>query len=257
MSKSEILTVLPKTNYEEPAPDVNKDAFFKVLKSRRSVRNFDQTPIPSDIMNECLDAAMLAPNSSNLQSWEFHWVRNPDKKAQLVHACLSQPTAKTAAELVVFIARTATWPEMRKRMLADFDKRDNVPKSAKTYYEKLIPIVMTQGPFGVLGPLKKILFFCRGLVTPTPRNPTSLADLKLWATKSAALACENYMLAIRACGFDTCAMEGFDAVRIAKLLKLPGDASVVMVISAGKRGPGGIYAPQHRFERSLFVKEHN
>lgn len=245
-----------ENSYDEAAPVIDAEEFFKVVNSRRSVRKFDGTLIPETVMRRCLEAACNAPNSSNLQAWEFHWVRSAEKKQRLVEACLSQPTALSAAELVVFVARTGTWREMRQRMLAELGKLSNVPKSALSYYGKLIPLVMNQGPLGLVGVAKKAVLFARGLNQPTPREPTSEGDLKVWAVKSCALACENYMLAMRASGFDTCAMEGFDSTRVKKLLELPSDATVTMVISAGKRAKGGIYGPRIRFDSSLFVKEH-
>jgi nitroreductase len=77
----------------------------------------------------------------------------------------------------------------------------------------------------------------------------------LWAQKSTALACENYMLAMTAHGFDTCPMEGMDSVRIKRLLNLPRAAEICMVISAGKRADTGVYGPRVRFDSARFVKE--
>lgn len=56
-------------------------------------------------------------------------------------------------------------------------------------------------------------------------------------------------------GFDSCPMEGYDSKRIKKILGLPRDAVVVMVIAAGKRARGGIYGERLRFDRTLFVKK--
>ena len=64
------------------------------------------------------------------------------------------------------------------------------------------------------------------------------------------------MLAMRAHGFDTCPMEGFDSYRVKRLLGLPLSAGVTMVISAGKRAEGGIYGPRFRFDQDLIVKTH-
>ena len=60
-------------------------------------------------MKACLELALLAPNSSNLQPWEFYWVRSPEKKQNLVSYCLGQPAAATAQELVVAVARPDYW----------------------------------------------------------------------------------------------------------------------------------------------------
>jgi nitroreductase len=259
MAINDILKTVPDAKSfgaVQPLPTIDAEEVFKAIESRRSVRVFTEEQIPESVMRRCLKAATLAPNSSNMQPWEMHWVRSADKKSQLIEACLGQPTAKNAAELVVFVARTRTWPQMRKRMLAHFSTQTNVPQSALDYYQKLIPLALEQGPLGLIGLGKKIVLFLRGLTKPTPRGPTSQNEMLIWANKTVALACENYMIAMRASGFDTCPMEGFDAVRVAKLLNLPSDASVVMVISAGKRAPNGVYGPQIRFEDSLFIKEH-
>ena len=80
--------------------------------------------------------------------------------------------------------------------------------------------------------------------------------MKVWGHKSTALACAQFMLGMRAHGFDTCPMEGFDVVRVKKLLGLPRGADVTMVISAGKRAEGGIYGDRFRFDQSLIVKKH-
>ena len=86
-------------DYSEHAIPVNYDEFEKVVRSRRSVRVYTDEPIPESVMRQCISLALLAPNSSNLQPWEFHWVRTPEKKAELVRLCLGQPAAATAPEL--------------------------------------------------------------------------------------------------------------------------------------------------------------
>jgi len=236
-------------------PPVSWDEFRKVVETRRSVRVFDKTAIPEADMRAVLDAALLAPNSSNLQPWEFYWVRSPKPKAALVEACLSQPAARTAAELIVCVARVDRWPEMRKRMLDAFAAQKNVPASAVDYYKKLVPMVYTVGPLGLLARLRGLAMWVIGWRRAIPREPASAAELTTWAVKSTALACENLMLALRAKGWDSCPMEGVDSSRAKKLLGLPRSAAIVMVVAAGRRSSKGVYGPRIRFDRSLFVKE--
>jgi len=50
--------------------------FFEAVNKRRSVRKFTNTEVPEDVMRKCLKASLQAPNSSNLQPWEFYWIRN-------------------------------------------------------------------------------------------------------------------------------------------------------------------------------------
>lgn len=56
-------------------------------------------------------------------------------------------------------------------------------------------------------------------------------------------------------GFDTCMMEGYDEQRVSKLLKLPNGAFPIMVIGAGERADDGVFFPQIRFDRKLFIHE--
>lgn len=258
MDKQEdsIFGKIPETNYTEETELVDPGAFRAVVEARRSVRVFTKEPIPEAVVNDCIDLALLAPNSSNLQPWEFYWARSPEKKAEVAEACFSQPAARTAQELIVCVARIDTWKRHRDQMLEAFRKEGNqVPRSAVQYYEKLVPMAYSMGPLGILGPIKKLAFWLKGLSSPMVREPTSIADLKLWASKSTALACENLMLAFRAHGYDTCPMEGMDSSRIKQIVGVPSSASVVMVIGAGKRSKNGVYGPRVRFDRSQFVKE--
>ncbi|APJ05009.1 nitroreductase family protein [Silvanigrella aquatica] len=235
---------------------MSPEEFKKLVHSRRSVRIFSAKPVPENVVNECLNLALLAPNSSNLQPWEFHWVRSNEKKEQLIKACLSQPAASTAAELIVCVARTATWRKNAKKMLEILESQsDKVPKTAIDYYRKIVPFAYTQGYFNIFGWIKRILVFLIGFKTPVPRNPVSRNDMVTWASKTCALAAENLMLAIHAHGFDTCPMEGFDARRIHKILNLPSDSHTVMVVAVGEKAPEGVYGPRIRFERELFIKE--
>ena len=61
--------------------------FDDIIQFRRSNRKFDpDQPVPKEIVQKALEHAALAPNSSNMQLWEFHWVKDEIKKKQLVHA---------------------------------------------------------------------------------------------------------------------------------------------------------------------------
>lgn len=235
-------------------PDINVEEFRKVVKSRRSVRRFLPDPIPEAILDECLDLAMLAPNSSNLQPWEFYVVKSDEKRKQMVAACLGQNAAKTAPVLIAIVARTRSWKENAKRNLEQWPDK-TIPKVVRNYYSRLAPFHYSQGPFSLFGYMKKALGLFLGLKRAVPRGPYSNAEMAVWAAKSTALAAENLMLALRAHGYDSCPMEGFDACRVNKIIHTPRDGFVIMVLAVGKRATDGIYNTQFRFDRSLFVHE--
>jgi nitroreductase len=251
-----ILNEAPAFNYHEKAPKINADEFQKVVDSRRSVRLFEDEPVPEDVIKVCLENALLAPNSSNLQPWEIYRIKNKTTRNMINSACLDQTAAVTAAELFIFVARTGTWRDHADEMLALFNKGgSDVPKAAKKYYGQIVPFVYSQGVFNVFGCFKRILYSVKGFSSAIIREPVNMHHMRTWAVKSTALACENFMLSMRAYGFDSCPMEGYDSSRIKKILKLPKDAVVVMAVGTGRRKQGGIWGKRIRFESSRFLNE--
>jgi nitroreductase len=117
-------------------------------------------------------------------------------------------------------------------------------KMATAYYSKLMPTIYTDF-LGIFGVIKYIVFQIIGLFKPVYRQ-TRLSDMRIVAHKSAGLAAENFMVSMAAIGYDTCPMEGSDTLRVKRILKLPNNAEINMVISCGKRDVKGIYGPRFR-----------
>lgn len=229
--------------------------FFDVINTRRSVRRFTTSVVPDDVIRKALDAATKAPNSSNLQAWEFYWVKSPHNKAKLIEACLFQGTARSANHLIVAVARIDTWRRNRDILIQQLQEKEPLSEQLKSYYFKIIPALYIQDPFGLLGLARKLLFTCVGIFKPSLRRPTSKRDLFEVVTKSTALGCENFMLAIAAQGYGSCPMEGFDEARVKKILGLNSKAQVVMVIGVGDIDPAGIFGPQYRIDSKLVIHE--
>lgn len=240
----------------EPPKPVSPAEFEKVVRNRRSVRIYDGTPIPEVVTRKCLELALLAPNSSNLQCWEFYWVRSPEKKKKLAKLCFGQNAATTAAELIVCVGRIDKIFPHARQMTEYFESSGRpVPKVVRDYYTKLVPFAYGTGPLSIFAPLKWLAFNVMGLFRVMPREPLGKDDLRLWAAKSSALACQNLMLAFSAHGFDTCPMEGFDSKRVKSLLGLPRSSVITMVVSAGKRDAKGVYGERIRFPDAQFLHE--
>jgi nitroreductase len=86
-------------------------------------------------------------------------------------------------------------------------------------------------------------------------NLLSLADLRVMTHKSTALAASAFMLALKAEGFDSCPMEGFDPWRARKLLKLPRGAEVCMFLAVGRRAENGLWWDRILVPREWVVRE--
>ncbi|OOG78667.1 nitroreductase family protein [Algoriphagus sp. A40] len=239
---------------------VQELGFFEAVRERRSVRIFDSIELfDHEVVKKCLEAAILSPNSSNLQLYNF--IRIPETsllKDSLSKLCMGQKAATTARELVVVVTRRDLW---KSRAEANYGyikrtyegKNDKKLRQALSYYGNLIPKLFSRYPGWSL--LKKIIAWWVGIYRPMVRE-VGETEVRISVHKSAALASMTFMLGMKAAGYDTCPMEGFDSNRVKKLLDLPQSSEIAMIIGCGKGIPEGIYGERFRlpYQELVFTK---
>ena len=86
----------------------------EAIKYRRSIRIFKDINLDTKKVKNCIINASLAPNSSNLQLWEFIHISDKNLIQKLSPACMNQNAAKTANQLVVFVTRKDLWKSRAK-----------------------------------------------------------------------------------------------------------------------------------------------
>ena len=228
----------------------------EVLQYRRSVRVYDKTkPIDTKRVKHCLELATLAPNSSDMQMWEFYHITQPELLAKISRACLDQKSTATASEVVVFIVRRDVYRK-RARFVLDFERGNierNSPKERQAkrikdrelYYGIVMPFFYARF-FGILGLFRKLLANVISIFRPMMLE-VSENDVRVVAHKSCALAAQTFMIAMANEGYDTCPLEGLDTRRLKRILKLPYGAEINMVIPCGIRdGNKGIWGERCR-----------
>jgi len=52
--------------------------FAELLEKRRSVRNFEDKPVPLELIKEIINDAIKAPNAGNMQLWRFIVINNKE-----------------------------------------------------------------------------------------------------------------------------------------------------------------------------------
>ena len=223
----------------------------EAIQNRRSVRIFKENKIDSSKVKKCIYNATLAPNSSNLQLWEFVHVNDPLYLKKLSKACMNQSAAKTASQIVVVVTRKDLWKKRSKENIeflnTQYEKNlitEKRHKHALKYYKKLIPILYFD-ILGLLGFIKYLIFQFIGLFVPVVRQ-TTRADLRIVVHKTAGLAAQNFMNSMSAIGYDTCPMEGSDTLMVKKILNIPRGAEINMVIGCGERLEKGVFGPRFR-----------
>ncbi|MFV8328301.1 nitroreductase family protein [Flavobacterium sp. ZS1P14] len=233
----------------------------EAIQYRRSVRAFKNQPIDAQKVKECIQLATLAATSSNLQLWEFYHIVAPEIMQKVTAASFGQNAAKTAQQMVIVVARKDLW---RKRVQSNInhlkslygDKHESAyskrEKFALNYYQKIIPMLYADF-LGIFGTLKSIAFQIIGIFKPIYREARQ-SDMRIVAHKSAGLAAQNFMISMAAINYDTCPMEGFDSLRIKKILHLPAAAEINMIIGCGLREEQGVYGERFRipFEEVYF-----
>ena len=226
-------------------------SFEEIIQHRRSNRKFDaNVEVPDDVIVRSLERSILSPNSSNMQLWEFQWIKDPALKESFTALCLDQNAARTSKQLVVFVTRKDLW---KQRAAWNYHKikegingePNTAQKRGLDYYGKLMPLAYRSDIFGITTLIRRALCFFMGLRKPFMRFGGK-ADQRVTVHKSCALAAQTFMLSIAAEGFESCPMEGFDAVRVKRALQLPAGAEINMIIAVGKGTEAGVWGPRFR-----------
>ena len=228
--------------------------FQEIVRYRRSVRIFKDEPLDAAKVKNCLELAVLSPNSSNMQLWEFYHVVKPEILKKLSLACFNQSAAGTAQQMVVFVTRQDLFMKRSKKMLelesqnvlknSPTERQSKRVKRWELCYGKVMPFLYARF-FGLLGLLRKILVIIIGLFRPIFYQ-VSENDQRVVVHKTCGLAAQTFMLAMADAGCDTCPMEGFDSKMVKKILNLAWGAEINMIVSCGIRDNGGVWGDRMR-----------
>jgi nitroreductase len=240
---------------------MSNNYFDEIIEKRRSNRRFDpNVEVPNEVIQKSLERAILSPNSSNMQLWEFYWIQSPAEKEKYKEFCLDQSAAKTAKQLVVFVTRADLWKKRAKwnldRVKEGIQGEPNkLQKRGLDYYGKLMPLAYRSDIFGFWAFVRRCISFFGGITKPFYRMGGK-ADQRVTVHKSCGLAAQTFMLSIAAEGFESCPMEGFDSKLVKKALNLPSGAEINMIVAVGKGTPEGTWGPRNRvpYDEVVFIK---
>ena len=226
----------------------------EIIHYRRSVRHYKNVPIDTEKVKHCIELATLAPNSSNMQLWEFYHITNPEILQKLAVACLDQESATTARHMVVFVTRQDLNRKRAKKIMAletqnvqknsPPQKQEKRIKKWQLYYGMVMPVLYAR-LLGIAGLIRTMVVNIVG-VFRTIIYQVSESDVRVVVHKTCALAAQTFMLAMANEQYDTCPMEGFDSRRVKRILKLPYGAEINMIVSCGIREERGVWGDRMR-----------
>ena len=69
---------------QSPADQIQRaESFFRVLSSRRTVREYSDREVPLQLIEKALATAGTAPSGANMQPWRFVVIRDPEVKKKI------------------------------------------------------------------------------------------------------------------------------------------------------------------------------
>lgn len=174
---------------------------LETIAARRSVKHYDPAfQMPEADVQKLLEAAILSPTSFNIQHWRIVRVSNPAKRAEIKAAAWGQAQVTDASLLLVLTADVQAWAKNPERYWV------NAPEAAQ---EMIVPAIHN---------------FYNG------REQVQRDE----AMRSVGIMAQTLMLAAKDMGYESSPMIGFDPDAVGKLINLPADHVIGMMLAIGR-----------------------
>lgn len=174
----------------------------EAIISRRSVKHFDpQHEMTEAEIQELMEHAVLSPTAFNIQHWRFIQVKDKEKRQQIEDVSWGQKQVTEASMLLVLCADLNAWEKEPERYWRDApaEVQDFILPAIENYY--------------------------------TNHHQAQRDECH----RSASIAAMNIMLMAKGMGYDSCPMDGFDFDQVARIINLPHDHIITMMITVGKK----------------------
>lgn len=175
---------------------------FEAIEKRRAVKHYDPAHRMSEgEIRDLLSFAMKSPTAFNIQHWRFVVVTDPALRKQIRAVAWDQAQVTDASLLIVLCADLKAWQRDPQRYWRNAPQpvRDFLLPAIQRYYEGREQVQRDE------------------------------------VMRSSGIAAQTLMLAAKGMGYDSCPMDGFDFEAVAKLINLPADHAIAMMVAVGKR----------------------
>ena len=175
---------------------------FDAIETRRAIKKFDPThKMSSEDVQKLMKHVILAPTSYNQQNWRFVYVTNQDVKEKISVAARGQAQPRDGSMVIILCGDMTAWKTEPLRYWKNHptEKQETVKANLERKYSD---------------------------------NPQNQRDE---AVRSCGMAAQTIMLAARQMGLDSCPMVGFEYDDLAKVINLPENHLIVMMVVVGKR----------------------
>ena len=88
---------------------------FEAIHTQRAIRQLKPDPVPEEMIDKILNAAIRAPNGANIQPWSFVVIRDPETRHRLKQVYLSPtPPAHTTGPTPTLRRSTTSYVYFRE-----------------------------------------------------------------------------------------------------------------------------------------------
>lgn len=187
--------------------------------SRRSIRQYDPTPIDEADLRELLRLAGRAPSAYNAQPWRFVVVQDDAVKEKLAEAAYGQQQVLRAPATIVLYSDMANALERMPESM-----HPDMPADARA-----AGVENFRGTFA----------------------NQSVEEREAWGNAQANIALGYLLLIAESLGYATSPMLGFDPEKVKALLGLPAHVRIPALVSIGRAAEDG-FQP-HRLPADTLV----
>ena len=174
----------------------------EAILTRRSVKHYDpEHQMTAEEVNMLIEHAILSPTAFNLQHWRFVNVEDNALRQAIREASYGQAQVTDASMLLILCADLNAWEKDPQRYWR------HAPKEVQDF---MLPAI-------------------EGYYTNHHQGQRDECF------RSAGIAAGTIMLMAKGMGYDSCPMDGFDFDKVARLINLPHDHVIVMMITIGKK----------------------
>jgi len=174
----------------------------EAIVNRRSVKHFDPEHVMSEAdIEELMSHVILSPTAFNIQHWRFVRVVDAEKRQQIKTVSWEQAQITDASLLLVLCADLNAWEKRPERYWRE------APQEVQDF---LLPAIADY----------------------YTNHHQAQRDECL---RSASIAAMSIMLMAKEMGYDSCPMDGFDFDKVARIINLPHDHIITMMVVVGKK----------------------
>ncbi len=198
---------------------------FDAIKTRRAIKKFDSSyKMTDEQVQSLMKLTLLSPTSYNQQNWRFVTITDQKIKEKIHVAARNQAQPLDGSLVILLCGNMNAWKDnpMRYWKNHPLEKQEHVRDAMHKKY------------------------------SDSPQNRRDEA------MRSCGFAAQTIMLAAKQMGLDSCPMVGFEYDEMAKVINLPDDHIIVMMIVVGKAAsPAAERGGQLQFDDVVFENKFN